>query len=159
MAKAPSLSLTGDKETIKMFHELGEPKQKRILKTSSEKGAKLIQAEARMRAPVRSGTLLKNIDTVVLIATDFFASVGVSFRINNQNDGYYGLFIEKGTRPRYMKNRKSKRYSVPKFVGEMVSEPFLVPAFDSKKFQAATIIKNDLKKSIFKEAKRYGAKS
>lgn len=153
------ITIEGDKETVKMWHELSEPKQKRILKESTEKGAKLIRAEAKMRTPFKTGNLYENIREVLLIWTDFFASVGVSFRVNNQDDGYYGLFIEKGTKPRYMKNRKSERYSVPKFVGEMTEQPFLEPAFDAKRDQASKIIMNAIKKSIFKEAKKYGNKS
>jgi HK97 gp10 family phage protein len=160
--------IKGDKKTIKMFHELSEPKQKRILKTASEKGAKLIRNEARLRAPMKTGRLIRNIKEVLLIWTDFFASVGVSFRVNNQDEGYYGLFIEKGTKKRYQLLNKQISYAsgrrrivggTYKYVGRVRRDPFLEPAFESQKANAARIIINDIRESIFKEAKKYGAKS
>tara|TARA_R100000808_G_scaffold489_1_gene2457 strand:+ start:2331 stop:2819 length:489 start_codon:yes stop_codon:yes gene_type:complete len=152
------MMLEGDKETSRMFKKLAEPQQKQVLKSSTKKGAILIRNEARMRAPVKTGTLIRNINEVLLLATNYFSDFGVSFRVNNQSDGYYGLFIEKGTKPRYQKNRKSERYSVPKYVGVVGASPFLEPAFEAKKGQASKIIIEALKKSIFQVAKKWGFK-
>lgn len=172
--KAP-LELEGDKETILMFNKLTEETKRKVLIKATRQGAAVVRDEARKRAPIgryttsrSGGNLRRNIVEVIMTSGEFLASVGISWRNKRGTRGsaFYGLFVERGTKPRYQQLNKKfsdigrRRIigSTPKSVGEMVSRPFLEPAFDAKKGEAAKVIISSLKKIIIKTAKKYGAK-
>ena len=159
MAGAPMLALEGDKETIRMFDKLSDPDREKIMEKAVRKGAQEMVQEARILAPMgKTGKLKKSIKQVILTSRDVFVSVGISFKTGLRGDAFYGLFIEKGTKPRYQKTRNSVPLRTPKFVGEMGSAPFLEPAFEAKKGQAARIIMKAIQRSVMLKAKKWGAK-
>ena len=155
----PMVALKGDKETIMMFNKLSDPDREKVMERAVKKGAQAVVSEARMRAPMgKTGTLKENIKEVILTSEGFFVSVGISFKTGLRGAGFYGLFIEKGTKPRYQKKRNKVPLRTPKFVGEMPRTPFLEPAFEAKKGQAAKIIMRAIQKDVMKTAKKYGYK-
>jgi hypothetical protein len=83
-----------------------------------------------------------------LKSTSKLAKVGVSWRKGkaSRTDAFYGIMIEKGTKPRRRKDGVR--------TGTGPARPFLIPAFDSKREQVARQIKIELSRLLRKAAKK-----
>ena len=162
------LELDGDKETLAMFHNLNMGLRKNVLKQATLKGAEVVAQEARLRAPRgRSGNLKRKIRSVVLTTRDELATIGVSWLRGKslRGSGFYGLFLEKGTKPRFQKKDKRFRMRgkrklldsyIPKATGTVSPKPFLTPAFDAKRNEASHVIKAEISRTIRKIITRRG---
>lgn len=92
-------------------------------------GAEVILEQAKINAPVKSGTLKKSLKIVMRKkGTRSKARIGVQ----KGSDGYYATFVEYG-------------HGGPHPAGP---HPFLAPAFDAKKEEAYGIIREALKSKI-----------
>lgn len=88
-------------------------------------GAEVILEQAKINAPVKSGTLKKSLKVVMRKkGTRSKARIGVQ----KGSDGYYATFVEYG-------------HGGPHPAGP---HPFLAPAFDAKQEEAFKIIKQEL---------------
>lgn len=88
-------------------------------------GAEVILEQAKINAPVKSGTLKKSLKIVMRKkGTRSKARIGVQ----KGSDGYYATFVEYG-------------HGGPHPAGP---HPFLAPAFDAKQEEAFKIIKQEL---------------
>lgn len=88
-------------------------------------GAEVILEQAKINAPVKSGTLKKSLKVVMRKkGTRSKARIGVP----KGSDGYYATFVEYG-------------HGGPHPAGP---HPFLAPAFDAKQEEAFKIIKQEL---------------
>ena len=74
----------------------------------------------------------------------------------SRNAAYYGVMVEKGTKPRANKTWRKKTLATPKSTGTMPAQPFLGPAWDAKRDAAGRKIKNELSDMIRKKVKRNG---
>lgn len=87
--------------------------------------AELIRAEASKRAPRRTGALADHIITEI-------ADKGpgkITFAIGPDKDRFYGVFVEFGT-------------------VKMSAQPFLFPAFESKKAEALQLLRQNLLSAV-----------
>ena len=134
------LKIDGDKDLIRQFNRLGKGLGKQALTDATVEGANVIKREAILKAPQgKTGKLKRSIESVVLKQKEKLVKVGVSFQ-SIKSPVFYGLFVEKGT-----KLRKT---------GKMKPRPFLEPAYDAKRRQAADVIKKELWRIIMKLKKR-----
>ena len=164
------IKLDGDKELIRKFRRLSEGLGQQGLAYAVMQGARLIEREAVARVPVRSGggNLRDSITSEELKAESNRkrASVGVSWRVKegisgigkaSQNDAFYGIMVEKGTKPRQRKSWRGVPLTTgPVSTGTMPSLPFLEPAFDAKRQAASEKVKVELWRLIRKVAKKVG---
>jgi HK97 gp10 family phage protein len=115
-------------------------------------GGEIVKREASARAPVRKsgrgGRLRDSMAVVKLKSTSKLAKVGVSWRKGRaaRTGAFYGIMVEKGTKPRSKKDGAS--------TGTMPSRPFLIPAYDSKRTEVARQIKIELSRLLRKAAKK-----
>jgi len=154
-----TVKIDGDKKLIRQFRALSKGLGQKALVYAVERGAELIVVEAQARAPVRKGSvggrLRDSIHSEELTSEPKEASVGVSWRVKggvsgkgkaSRHPAFYGIMVEKGTKPRSTKAGVS--------TGTMPSQPFLEPAYDAKKQQASERIKRELAKLIDRVARR-----
>jgi HK97 gp10 family phage protein len=152
MAKNYRVDIEGDKELIKKLNSMSKGFRSKALLHAVTQGAEIIEREAKARAPrrdgVSGGTLKRSITTKTLKSTNKLAKVAVSWRKGkaSRTDAFYGIMVEKGTKPRSRKDGAS--------TGTMPSRPFLIPAFDSKREQAQRKIKVALSRLIRKAVKK-----
>tara|TARA_R110000751_G_scaffold116203_1_gene215790 strand:+ start:542 stop:1027 length:486 start_codon:yes stop_codon:yes gene_type:complete len=149
------LKIDGDKELIAQFKLLGKGLGKQALTYATIQGANVIKREASLRSPRgKTGDLKRSIKSVVLKQKQKLVRVGVSFQ-SIKSPVFYGLFVEKGTKSRQRKRWRKKPLSTgPASTGKMVARPFLEPAYDAKRRQAADVIKKELWRIIMKLKKR-----
>jgi len=153
LLKSGAVKLTGDRALLRKLKALGNTHESDIV-AAITKGAKIIEAEAKSRAPRgKTGILKDSIDS----GQDKKAArptVLVSWRRGgpSRTDAFYGLFLERGTKPRVRTKYAKKRMRKAAYTGRVRPMPFLEPAFDQKKDQAQRVIKAELKKLIEKTA-------
>ena len=162
------IKLDGDKELIRKFRKLEHAFSQEALVGAVTAGAKVIEREAKVRAPVKTGILRDAITSEQLKTKKNLVEVGVSWRIKKGISGagkpsrvpaYYGIMVEKGTKSRKRKKKSKKPlvfFKEPKSTGRGPARPFLEPAFESKRQQAAWVIKDKISELI-KEAVHKGA--
>lgn len=157
--------MEGLEELRRAFRELPAELQKRELAAAVSQGAKVIRDDAAARAPVlktpdprrTAGLLRRMIRATRGVRNGSEASAFVSVRrlsraawqkfkraagnlgAVNPNDAFYWRFVEFGT-------------------SKVQAQPFLRPAFDSKKMVAAEKIKTALRESIERVAKTVAGK-
>jgi len=168
--QSTDIKIDGDKELIAQFKMLGKGLGGQALTYATMQGANVIKREASARAVRgRSGKLKRGMRSVVMKTKIKLVTVAVSY------GEFYGLFVEKGTKKRQQKtqkeyvrksrtksgiatgvlrNRKTIASYVPKNTGTMGKQPFLIPAYDAKRRQAADVIKKELWRIIMKLKKR-----
>lgn len=145
---ADTMNLTGFKELAEKLKQLGPRVAKNGLRAAVSSGAAVIRNEARSRAPVDTGEMRKDIhikrekdarggETVAAKYSVFVLS-GKKSRIsgkarNVDKNSYYWRFVELGT-------------------SKMAAQPFMRPAFESKKEAAVEAIGKKLDERIQKEA-------
>ena len=114
---------------------------KRILRPALESGAEIIQQEAGIRSPRKSGTLTTNIGIELVVHNDLTAEA----HIGPTDKAYWGKFSELGTAPHMESSPEgSKAYQHP---GEP-ARPWLRPAFASKSGEAVQAIAYEIKDGL-----------
>ena len=152
MAQPFRVDIEGDKELIRKLNKMSQGFRSKALLHAVTQGGEIVEREAKARAPVRKsgrgGTLRESITTVKLKSTSKLAKVGVSWRTSKSSrfPAFYGIMVEKGTKPRSKKDGAS--------TGTMPSRPFLIPAYDSKRTEVARQIKIELSRLLRKAVKR-----
>lgn len=160
MAKL-SVKITGLKELGYAMENLGKKTRNKLAAKAMRKGGAIIRDQARANAPAlkeqvphrKRGTLRKaivastkpqkdgSVRTIIFVRTlknskilEFKGKTGKSGAYN-PNDPFYWRFVEFGT-------------------SKMPAQPFLQPAFASKKDQASREIITTLRDDILREAKK-----
>lgn len=156
------LKVEGLAELAKALSELPQElsgKNGGPLRKAIGRAAVVIRDEARRRAPVRSGVLRENI---------------VAARHRKSKQGNEGYFVEVRRKKRRYANTKANRqkgrvggvysYAGEAYYGMMVelgtkhmrARPFLRPAFEAKKVEAAEVFRAEFAKAIAAAAKKVG---
>ncbi|AEC22288.1 hypothetical protein PT7_P052 (plasmid) [Pusillimonas sp. T7-7] len=136
-----SMQMTGLRELGAAMKELDSRVQKRIARSATAAGARVIANEAKKLVPVDTGNLKKNIRTANLKPNQPGLQetvVGVRVKGKKDDSAYYFRFLEFGT-------------------AHMAPRPFLRPAFETKKQEAAGKIKEQLAKRLEAEAQKIGS--
>lgn len=107
---------------------------KRLINTATRAGASVISREARKLVPKRSGVLRKNIG--VQRHKRQSRPHSVLYKVGWKGDGFYGRFLELGTR-------------------YQAARPHLRPALDANKREAINRIRVILWRGIVRESKKY----
>jgi len=165
----PTVTIEGDEELIRTLNRMSKGFRSKALLHAVTQGGEIVRREASARAPVgRTGALRDSIRVVRLKETSKLAKVAVSWTTwrAGKRDAFYGLFIEKGTKPRHKKRRvsvgfdKRGRRRKNLAVGEAGStgtgprRPFLIPAYESKREAVSREIKAQLSRMIREEVKK-----
>lgn len=103
----------------------------KVIRSATLAGAGVIRKEARSRVSVDDGVLKKSISSKIKDKSP----THVTYSVGPTNKAFYGTFIEFGTE-------------------SITAKPFLRPAFDEKKDEAARKIEERLMKGIEREAKK-----
>ena len=119
-------------DLLKKLKTLPEKVQKKVLSGAVRASAKPIVDEARRLVPVRTGNLKKSIGVTKARTKGTTMRFYVSPRKGGKYDGWYGHFVELGT-----------RHNAP--------HPFLRPAYEAKASEAIHAFKEYLEKRIDKE--------
>lgn len=144
---AEFVEIKGLRELQEAMRQLPKKLERRVLNAALMTGAREIANEAKARAPVRTGTLRRNIrarpgrptdghtaTTIVGVRKLTFRQVArLRSKGKSADDPFYWRWLEFGT-------------------AKMAARPFLRPAFEAKKVSAAHTIKEALKVRIEKEA-------
>lgn len=133
------------------MRELPKKLERRVLNAALMTGAREMEKEAKARVPVRTGGVRRNIRArpgrpvggaaaTVIVGVRKLTKKQISKlkakggrAAQNASDAYYWRFLEFGT-------------------SKMAARPFLRPAFESRKVEAAHMIKDALRKRIEAEA-------
>jgi HK97 gp10 family phage protein len=154
------VEIEGDEELIRMLNGMSKGFRSKALLHAVTQGAEIVEREAKARAPVRKGgkggTLRRSITTVKLKATSKLAKVAVSWRKGraSRTAAFYGIMLEKGTRPRFRKKWREKTLKKPASTGRGPQRAFLIPAYLSKREQVAREIKVQLSRLIRRAVKK-----
>ena len=127
------LDLIGDEALMRKFNALEGKVQKKFARKSMRKAAKVIQKEAKARAPVESGDLKKNIK--VKAAQRSRSRIGVNVVVGEgwyTGEQFYGAFIELGT-------------------SKQPARPFMRPALEDKRDEARGVLVDELQELIAAE--------
>jgi HK97 gp10 family phage protein len=140
MATKATVKIEGLRELGLALKELDSRVQKRIARSATAAGARVIASEARARVPVNTGNVKKNIRTANLKPIQpglQESAVGVRVKGKTKESAFYWTFLEFGT-------------------AKMPAKPFIRPAFEAKKQEAAERMKEQLQKRIDAEAAKIG---
>lgn len=136
MADAIKVEIQGLKELEKKLLEMSPKLARNGLRAAVSAGARVVAAEAKKNVPVDSGTLKRAIYTKQIreesgnTQQTFYVGARFGKREQSKNrDAYYFPFVEFGT-------------------AKMAARPFMRPAFESTKDQAAEAIKDKLAQRI-----------
>lgn len=148
-----SIEVRGLAQLNKALKTLPETVQRNVLSRAVVRGARIIQRAAKSRAPVLSGNLRKNIIVSRGVRRGTEASAFVIIRKwsqkaiaafkkrskkkgrANPRDPFYWQFLEFGT-------------------SKMAARPFMRPAFEAKKEEAAKEVRDALREEIEKELRK-----
>lgn len=122
-----SVSLNGVKDLQRQLRRLGTEVERKSLQDAVMAGAEVIRAEASRLAPRRTGRLAANIEAVLVKKRKDQAIA----HIGPNKEAWYGIFAELGT-------------------SHHPAQPFLRPAFDSKKDEAMDAAADKLRAAIAK---------
>ena len=120
------------KDLLKELDKLPEKIKNRIVKGAVRASAKPIIEEARRLVPVRTGNLRKSIGVTKRRDKGSVVTFSVSPRKGGKYNGYYGYFLELGTK-------------------KMSPHPFLRPAFENRGEETIKYFKEYIKKRLDKE--------
>lgn len=137
-----TIKLQGADKLFRQLRSLDRKVARKAMSRAMRAGAKIINAEAKARAPVRSGLLKKSIKTRMAKKRkrgEIKFNVGTS-KGSYQGKTFYGAFVEFGWKVGSEKLGDDRKQVEPK--------PFLRPAFDAKKHEAAQTITSVLKSEI-----------
>lgn len=155
---AGTIKLTGARELDLALRNLDRKIARKLVRQALRAGAKIIRDEAQQNAPVLSGQLKKSIK--VRAAKSRRRGV-IRLQVQTADgdyagDEFYASFIEYG----FMKQETRRLED-----GSLISlkrgsgtptyfppRPFMRPAFESKKHEAARLVETTLRESIEREA-------
>jgi len=126
-----TIQLQGFKSLSRALKQLPDKVAGKVIRSATLSGAGIIRKEARSRVSVDDGTLKKSISSKLKDKSD----THVAYSVGPTNKAFYGTFIEFGTE-------------------HIRAKPFLRPAFDEKKGEAARKIEERLAKGIEKAAEK-----
>ncbi len=129
MQDAISIQIQGLPELQKKFSALSAKAQRGDLRKALRAATRPVIKDARIRVPVASGLLKKQIKASVSVKRTFAQA-----RIGFGSKAFYGMFIELGSR----------------FIA---ARPFLRPAFDAKKTEVVETFNKKLTAELLKVAK------
>jgi HK97 gp10 family phage protein len=147
---ATSIRLEGAQSLNALLDGLPKKIANKILREALKKGGKIIQADAKARAPVDTGLLRRSITVrkgkrkrkgsqSVVIFPDvkkFEGKVnlgaGSNNRVTQSRGDFYAPYVEFGTSTR-------------------TAQPFMRPAFESKKAQALAIVRKEVTAAVTRE--------
>ena len=157
--KGTRVEIEGDKELIKKLNAMSKGFRSKALLHAVMQGGEIIEREAKANAPARpGGGLLRDaITTIELKETSKLAKAAVGWRTSkaSQFPAFYGIMVEKGTKARKRNKWRGERLLTgPASTGTMPSQPFLLPAYDSKRTEVARKIKVELSHLVRKAAKK-----
>lgn len=115
----------GEKELMRKLTQLSTAMATGILEKAVLDGAEVYEEGMRRRVPTRTGRLKKSITK----ETTKKSPVMVTVDVGPGKGGFYGLFLEFGTR-------------------KMAARPFMRPAFDEDKEEVVAVVSAKLKASI-----------
>lgn len=161
MAFIGTVRIKASKDVQKMLTELPPKVVKAHMRKALTKAARVIQAEAKLRAPVRTGQLKKQIKIragktrskwaasmkVQIVGTRSSSITSFGRRSTNveaDDDAFYGTMVESGTVERVQK-------STGRNVGRVTGRFFLKGAFDDRKRAAEDIIAESLAEAVMSE--------
>lgn len=127
------LKIDGLNELERALKQLPGAVSKRLMSNATRSGAAVIAREARKLVPKKTGVLRKNIKVKRHRKR---TKTSVAYSIGWGKDGYYGRFLELGTR--YQPAR-----------------PHLRPALDNNKREAIEKIRKILWRGIQRESRKY----
>jgi HK97 gp10 family phage protein len=141
--------ISGDKEIQRMFAGLTKAVQNKILRPAFRKGAKIVQADAKRIAPVKSG-LLKSSIKVRRIKSLKRGEVGfnvITGKGDFKGETYYAAFLELGHKlgKRPSKGEKESNGDNRK---EVSPKPFLRPAMENNRERVIAFIKAEIRKGV-----------
>ena len=122
-------------DLLKKLRKLPEKVQKKVLVGAVRAGAKPIIKEARRIVPKRTGNLAKSIGVNKRRSKGTIVHFSVSPRRGGKYDGYYGHFVEFGTK-------------------KMAPRPFMRTAFENKGEESIDAVRAYMKKRIEKEIEK-----
>ena len=101
-------NIRGFKEVSKKLSNIQDKLARKITRRGAAKFAQIVRKNMRRNAPKRSGTLKKNLKYKVkpIRGGGFTAHIGAF------DDGFYGKFIEKGTKKHELTSKKNRFISV-----------------------------------------------
>jgi HK97 gp10 family phage protein len=129
--------MTGAKELSKLLKKLPVKVEKNFMRQAVRAGARVVVKDARKRVPKNTGNLAKSLGVVSRRAKNITMSVKARSGKKQKNDGFYGRFIEFGTR-------------------KMAARPFLRPALESNVSNIIKAMADKLNQAIDKFVKKYG---
>jgi len=124
------IEIEGVKKLEKRLKSLEPKVGKGIVRGALKDAAKPLLQEAKERVPVKSGDLKKSLRVRTMKRKK--GRYGVEMATKDgwfKGDQYYGAFLEFGTK-------------------NMPAKPFMRPAYDNKKDEAASIIKSRIKSGL-----------
>ncbi len=133
-------SVNVDKSIIKALRGLPKDVRDKALKSSLRVSAKKVQDTAKALAPYRTGNLRDSI-AIRSMSKRSLSEYGdpfyfIGYKVGLLPKGYYGRFIELGT-----------KYITPK--------PFLLPALEVNEYSIISVIITDLRIKIPKFTRKY----
>lgn len=155
--KGTRVEIEGDEELMRKLNAMSKGFRSKALLHALTQGAEIIEREAKARAPKRSGLLRRAITTITLKSGSKLAKVAVGWRNSkaSQFPAFYGIMVEKGTKPRRRKSwRKVPLKTGTASTGSAPSNAFLIPAYDAKRRDADRKIKVELSRLIRKAVKK-----
>ena len=120
------------KEALTKLHKLPGRLQERIIKLAVRAAAKPLVEEARRIVPKQTGNLSRSIGVTKLRTEGWDVAYAVSPRRGGMYDGWYGHFVEFGTR-------------------KMAPRPYLRPAFERAGADTIKAFKRYLIKRVDRE--------
>lgn len=145
MAFIGTVRIKASKDVQKMLTDLPPKVVKGYMRKALTKAARVVQGEAKLRAPVKSGALKKQIKIRAgKSRSKWAARMKVQIVGNGTADAFYGTMVESGTVERVQK--KTGRN-----VGRVVGREFLHGAFNDRKSEAEDIIAESLAEAVMSE--------
>ncbi len=161
-----TVTLVGKNQIARKLKGLSGKVAGSIARRSGSAGARVIRNEARRLAPQESGNLRKAINVRVRRfqnKSGFHFYVAVDNGPSAKHDGWYAHFLEYGTQPHEIKPNKASAlnlgsssavlYNVVNHPG-IAAQPFMRPAFDTKKDDSVKVVSQKLWQNIKKEANK-----
>lgn len=138
------MSLQGAEGLKAAFQQLGPKIERKILGPATRKGMAIIVKEAKSRAPVLTGTMKRAITTRASKGAKRRGVTSVNLVFNTKKFPQLISFAKTKTIEKGKNKGNPKRYFYPAFIeygtDKMVAKPFIRPAFDTRKEDAANTI-------------------
>jgi len=160
------LDLTGDKELLRLFKELPGKVERKVLRQALRAGAKPIRAAAGYRAPQDTGFGHAHIKVLAAKKmkrgmVGIVVTTGEGGSAENQGKAFYMSFIEHGWMKapwirlhngRFVSFGKTAASSEGMTYTYMPPRPFMRPAYEATKDEAAKIVETQLREGVEREA-------